>query len=119
LVDVEPLRGQHDSGLILVGPLLSLSINSGYRYFYIAGNGSKVYETISLGFVEVETNAQTQRAEFIEKLESRFAEVLIFDSLLEIAHAVHTRWPKEETAKFLAFAKLEAKPQMPVPGLVP
>ena len=54
LIDVEPLLGQHDPGMILVGPLLSLSISSSYRYFYIAGNGSKVYETISLGFVEVE-----------------------------------------------------------------
>jgi hypothetical protein len=111
LIDVEPLLGQHDPGMILVGPLLSLSISSSYRYFYIAGNGSKVYETISLGFVEVETNAQTQRADFIEKLESRFAVVLIFGSHLEMAHAVHTRWPNKETAKFLAFAELEAKPK--------
>jgi hypothetical protein len=35
--------------MILVGPLLSLSISSRYRYFYIAGNGSKVYETIFRG----------------------------------------------------------------------
>src|ERR1700733_9891085 len=110
LIDVEPLLGQYDPGMILVGPLLNLSINSGNRYFYIAGNGSKVYETISL-FVEVETNAQTQRADFIKKLESRFAEVLTFDSHLEMAHAVHTRWPNEETAKFLALAEQEAKPK--------
>jgi hypothetical protein len=108
LIDVEPVLDQHDPGMILVGPLLSRSPNSGYRYFYIAGNGSKVYETISL-FVEVETNAQTQRADFVEKLKSRFAEVLTFGSHLEMAHAVHTRWPNWETAKFLAFAELEAK----------
>jgi hypothetical protein len=109
LIDVEPLLGQHDPGMILVGPLLSLSMNSQYRYFYIAGNGSKVYETIGLGFVEVETNAQTQRADFIEKLEIRFEEVLTFGSQLEMAHAAHTRWPNAETARFLALAELEAK----------
>ena len=110
LIDVEPLLGQHDPGMILVGPLLSPSINSRNRYFYIAVNGSKVYETINLGFVEVEADAQTQRADFIKKLESRFAEVLTFGSQLEMAHAVHTRWPNEETAKFLAFAEREVKP---------
>ena len=108
LIDVEPVLDQHDPGMILVGPLLSRSLNSGYRYFYIAGNGSKIYETISL-FVEAETNAQTQRADFIEKLKSRFAEVLTFGSHLEMAQAVHTRWPNWETAKILAFAELEAK----------
>ena len=41
LRDLEPLLGQYDPGLILVGPVLSLSI-SGYRYFNIAANGSKV-----------------------------------------------------------------------------
>jgi hypothetical protein len=111
LIDVEPLLGQHDPGMILIGPLLSLSIKSQHRYFYIADNGSKVYETIGLGFVEVETNAQTQRADFIEKLESRFAEVLTFGNHLEMAHAVHTRCPNAETARFLAFAELEAKPR--------
>src|SRR5580704_14642785 len=110
LIDVEPVLDQHDPGMILVGPLLSRSLNSGYRYFYIAGIGSKVYETISL-FVEVEADAQTQRADFIEKLETRFAEVLTFGSHLEMAHAAHTRWPNKETAKFLTFAELEAKPK--------
>jgi hypothetical protein len=110
-LDVDPLLGQYDPGAILVGPLLSLSMSSSYRYFYIAGNGGKVYETISLGFVEVETDAQTQRADFIEKLKSRFAEVLTFGSHLELGHAVHMRWPNEETAKFLALAELEAKPK--------
>ena len=111
LIDVEPFLGQHDPGMILVGPLLSHSLNSGYRYFYIAGSGSKIYETISL-FVEVETNAQTQRADFIEKLESRFrGSVEPSAATLEMARAVHTRWPNKETTKFLAFAQLEAKPK--------
>ncbi len=108
-IDVEQRLGQYDPGVIFVGPLLSLSKNSRYRYFYIAGNGSKVYENISLGFIENETNAQTQRADFIEKLTSRFAEVLSYDSAVEMAHAVHARWPSVETARFLAFAGLEAK----------
>jgi Sel1 repeat len=111
LINVEPLLGQHDPGVILVGPLLSLSMNSSYRYFYIAGKGSKVYETISLGFEEVEAVAQARRADFIEKLNSRFAEVLTFVSHLEMARAVHMRWPNEETTKFLALAELEAKPK--------
>jgi hypothetical protein len=109
MVDLDPLVGQYDPGMILVGPLLSHSKNSKYRYFYVAGNGSKVYETISLGFVEVEEDAQTQRVDFAEKLRSRFAEVLILGSLLEMAHAVHVRWSNVETARFLAFAELEAK----------
>jgi hypothetical protein len=109
MVDLEPLVGQYDPGMILVGPLHSHSKNSKYRYFYIAGNGSKVYEAISLGFVEVETIAQTQRADFVVKLESRFAEVLTFGSFPEMARAVHERWPNVETVRFLAFAELEAK----------
>src|SRR5450755_3255813 len=108
-IDVEPLLGRYDPGMILVGPLLSLSMSSSYRFFCIAGSGGKVYETISLGFVEVETDAQTQRADFIEKLESRFAEVSTFGSHLELARAVHTRWPNEETARLLAFAEVEVK----------
>ena len=111
LIDVETVLGQHDPGMIVVGPLQSLSINSGYRYFYIAGNGKKVYETISLGFVEVAANAQKQRADFIKKLKGRFAEVFTFDSHLEMAQAVHSRWPNGETAKFLGFAELGAKPK--------
>ncbi len=115
-LDVEPLLGQYDPGIILVGPLLSLSMSSSYRYFHIAGKGGKVYETISLGFVEVETDAQAQRADFIEKLESRFAEVLIFVSHLELVHAVHMRWPNEETAKFVALAELELKSKSKAAG---
>ena len=109
MVDLEPLVDQYDPGMILVGPLLSHSINSRYRYFYIAGKGSKVYETISLGFLEVETPGQNRRANFVEKLKIHFAEVSTFDSLVEMAHAVHARWPNVETARLLAFAKLEAK----------
>ena len=108
LIDVESFLGQHDPGMIMIGPVLSLSINSRDRYFYVAGYGSKVYETISLGFVGVDTNADKQRTDFIEKLQRRFAEVLTFGSHLEMAHAVHTRWPNEETATFLAVAELEA-----------
>jgi hypothetical protein len=109
LVDLDPLVGQYDPGIILVGPLLSHSKNSTYHYFYIAGDGSKIFETIKLGFVEVETIARTQRANFVGKLESRFSEVLVFGGLLELAHAVHARWPNVETARFLAFAELEGK----------
>ena len=54
MVDLEPLVGQYDPGMILAGPLLSHSKNSRFHYFYIAGNGNKVYETINLGFVDVE-----------------------------------------------------------------
>ena len=114
--DLEPLVGRFDPGLILIGPLIFA-----YRYFDIAGNeskifdpdliivgplsfdiagnGSKVYEIVDLGF-----GASGQRAKFIEKLESRFAEVMTFGSQLEMANAVHEHWPNEETAKVLAFA---------------
>ena len=78
MVDLEPLVGQYDPGMIFVGPLLSHSKNSRFHYFYIAGNGTKVYETINLGFVDVESNARTQRADLVVKLESRFTEVLTF-----------------------------------------
>jgi hypothetical protein len=107
--DVESLLGRYEPGMILVGPLLSLSMSASNRCFYVAGNGGKVYETISLGFVEFQADAQTQRADFIERLESRFAEVLTFGSHLELARAAHTRWPNEETAKILTFAELEVK----------
>ena len=109
LIDVERRLGQFGPEVVLVGPLLSFAINSRYRYFYIAGNGSEVYENISLGFMEVESEAQTQRADFIETLANRFAEVLTFGDQLEMTHAVYTRWPNAETAKFLAFAELKGK----------
>jgi hypothetical protein len=103
--ELEPILGQYDPGMILVGPLLSLSMSSTYRYFYLAGNGNKVCETVALGFVEDESNAQTQRADVVEKLKSRFEEVVTFDSHLEMARAVHTHWPNKETEKFLALAE--------------
>ena len=108
-VDLDQLVGRYDPGMILVGPLLSHSKDSRYHYFYIAGDGIKIYETIILGFVKVETIARTQRANFVEKLESRFSEVLVFGGLLEMAQAVHARWPNAETASFLTFAELGAK----------
>jgi hypothetical protein len=111
MVDLDPLVDQYDPGMILVGPLLSHSKNSRYHYFYIAGNGSKIFETIILGFVEAETIARTQRANFVEKLESRFSEVLVYGGLFEMAQAVHARWPNAETAGFLAFAEPAAKPE--------
>jgi hypothetical protein len=126
--DLEPLLGRFHPGLILIGPLIST-----YRYFDtagneskifhpgliivgplsfdIAGNGSKVYEIVDLGFGQAETNAQAQRAKFIEKLESRFAEVMTFGSQLEMANAVHEHWPNAETAKVLAFAVKATKPE--------
>ena len=70
LIDVQSFLGQHDPRMIMIGPVLSVP-DSRHRYFYVAGNGSKVYETI---FVEVDTNADKQRTDFIEKLRSRFAE---------------------------------------------
>ena len=105
MVDLDPLIGQYDTGVILVGPLLSHSKNSKYHYFHIAGNGSKIFETIILGFVDLERIARTQRANFVEKLESHFSEVLVFGGLLEMAQTVHARWPNAETASFLAFAE--------------
>jgi hypothetical protein len=109
MVDLDPLIGQYDTGVILVGPLLSHSKNSKYHYFHIAGNGSKIFETIILGFVDLERIARTQRANFVEKLESHFSEVLVFGGLLEMAQTVHARWPNAETASFLAFAEQGAK----------
>ena len=113
--ELEPLLGQYDPGIILVGPLLSLSMSSSYRYFYLAGNGDKVCETVALGFVEDEADAQNQRADIVEKLGSRFEEVKTFGGHLEMAHAVHTRWPNKETEKFLALAEREvmSKPAAP------
>src|SRR5205807_6260140 len=111
LTDLEPLLAQYDPGKVLVGPLLNLSINSSFRFFYIAGNGRKVYESISLGFVEAEADAQLQRADIVARLENRFKEVKILGSQLELAQAAHTLWPNDETARFLATAALEAKLQ--------
>ena len=114
--ELEPLLSQYDPGMILVGPLLSLSMSSTYRYFYLAGNGDKVCETVALGFVEDEVDAQSQRAAIVEKLGSRFEEVMTFDSHLEMAHAVHTHWPNKETEKFLALADREVMSKPAVAG---
>src|ERR1700674_4290288 len=110
LRDLEPLLGQYDPGLLLVGPVLSFSIG-GYRYFYIAANGSKVYETIGLGVFENEADAETKRADIIAMLKSRFTEILTFDTHREMAHAANSRWPNEETAQALASATLLMEPE--------
>jgi hypothetical protein len=115
--ELEPVLGQYDPGMVLVGPLLSLSMSSTYRYFYLAGNGNKVCETVAVGFVEDESNAQSQRADVVEKLKSRFEEVVTFGSHLEMARAVHTHWPNKETAKFLALAEREMMSKPAVSGL--
>ena len=81
MVDLEPLVGRYDPGMILVGPLLSHSKNSRYHYFYIAGDGSKIYETIILGFVKVETIARTQTRKFCRETgESLFGGVGLWRS---------------------------------------
>ena len=70
VIDLERLLDQYDSGAVLIGPLLSLSLKSSYRYFYIAGKGSDVYEaTLGLGVIKSEAAAQRQRADVIKKLE--------------------------------------------------
>ena len=112
LTDLEPLLGQYDAGEMLVGPL-SLSLNSNFRYFEIAGNGNKVYETIALGFNEAETDAQRQREGVVEKLKSRFDKVTILGSHLELAETAHRLWPNQETIRALVAASLEAKLKSP------
>jgi hypothetical protein len=109
LSDLEPLLGQYDPGLILVGPVLSLP-SSGYNYLYIAANGRKVYEAIGLGFFENEADAEIQRASIVAILESRFKEMLTFGSHCEMVRAVNTRWPNDEMVKVLASATPAAKP---------
>src|SRR5277367_2054486 len=111
MIDLEPLIGGFDPGMILVGPLLSSWNGSSHRYFRIAGDGSKVYRSVDLGVVVVETEAQKQRADLIERLESRFAGVAIFGTHLEMVHAVHALWPNSETAEVLASAALAAHPE--------
>src|ERR1700736_6686503 len=101
LADLEPLLRQYDPGKVLIGPLLNLWTNSSFRVFNIAGNGGKFHETIGLGFVKVETDAQRRRADIVTLLESRFGEVQIFDSQLEMARVAHTLWANDETSRFL------------------
>ena len=105
LRDLEPLLGQYDPGLILVGPVLSFSIG-GYRYFFVAANGSQVYQAIGLGHFENEADAESLRADIIAIVKTLFTEMLSFDNHYEMAHAANTRWPNEETAKVLASATL-------------
>jgi hypothetical protein len=107
-IDLEQLLTQYEPKAVFVGPILSLSINASYRYLYIAGNGSKVYHSIGLGFVENELDAQKQRADIIEKLKPRFAELVTFGSHTEMARTVNARWRTEETARVLAAAEREA-----------
>jgi hypothetical protein len=111
LTDLEPILRQYDPGKILVGPLGHLWTNSSFRVFNIAGNGGKIHETIGLGFVKVETDAQRRRTDIVAVLQSRFGEVQIFDCQLEMARAAHTLWANDETARFLATATLESKLQ--------
>jgi hypothetical protein len=108
LVDLDRVLDQYDAGRALVGPVLNLSINSSFRFFYIAGNGGKIYQSIGLGFIEAEPEAERQRGDIVAKLQSRFGEVTVLDNLLEMARAANRLWPKEETARFLATAALEA-----------
>jgi hypothetical protein len=97
VIDLESLLNQYDPGAVLIGPLLRLSLKSSYRYFYIAGKGSDVYEaTLGLGVIKSEAAAQRQRADVVKKLESRFAEVLTFDGDVAMLQAVRARWSKEE-----------------------
>jgi hypothetical protein len=111
--DLERLVADFQSERVLVGPLMSLRISASYRYFYLAGNGKKTYQSIGLGFCENESHAQQQRADLIEDLKSRFAQVEAFDSHTEMARAVHTHWPTEEAARVLAAAESEARAHLP------
>ena len=109
LADLEPLLRQYHPEKVLVGPSLNLWTNSSFRVFKIAGNGGKIYETVGLGFVKVEADAQRRRADIVAVLESRFGEVQTFDSQLEMAQAAHTLWANDETARFLATATAESR----------
>jgi hypothetical protein len=109
LTDLEPLLHQYDPEKVMVGPLLNLWTNSSFRVFNIAGKGGKIHETIGLGFVELEIDAQRRRADIVAALESCFTEVQFFDSQLEMAQAAHTLWANDETARFLATVSWESK----------
>ena len=109
LTDLEALLHQYDPEKVLVGPLLNLWTNSSFRVFNIAGKGGKIHETIGLGFFELEIDARRRRADIVAVLESRFGEVQIFDSQLEMALAAHTLWANDETARFLATVSRESK----------
>jgi hypothetical protein len=97
VIDLERLLDQYDSGAVLIGPLLRLSLKSSYRYFYIAGKGGAVYQaTLGLGVIKSEAAAQRQRADVIKKLEGRFAEVLSFEGDVAMLQGVRARWSKEK-----------------------
>jgi hypothetical protein len=109
LIDLESLLGRYEAAKILVGPVLRLSGGSISRYFFIAGNGSKIYHSIGLGAVVGEWNAQQQRADIVEKLRGRFAEVITFDNFIAMAHSAHRFWPNAETIGVLRVLTREAK----------
>ena len=109
LTDLEPLVHQYDHEKVLVGPLLNLWTNSSFRVFNIAGKSGKIYETIGLGFFELEMDAQRRRAGIVAALEGRFGEVESFDNQLEMAQMAHTLWANDETARFLATVSWESK----------
>jgi hypothetical protein len=111
LTDLEPLLLQYDPEKVLVGPLLNLWTNSSFRVFSIAGKGGNIHETIGLGFVEREIEAQGRRADIVAALEGCFSEVQLFDSQLEMAQMAHTLWANDETARFLATVSWESKPR--------
>jgi hypothetical protein len=111
LTDLEPLLHQYDQEKVLVGPLFNLWTNSSFRAFNIAGKSGRIYETVGLGFFELETIAQRRRADIVTSLEGCFGEVKIFDSQLKMAQAAHTLWANEETARVLATAEWESKPR--------
>jgi hypothetical protein len=109
LTDLESLLHQYDPEKVLVGPLLNLWTNSSFRIFNIAGKGGKIHETIGLGFVEFEIDAERRRADIVAALERSFSEVQPFDSQLEMAQTAHTLWANDETARFLATVSRESK----------
>jgi hypothetical protein len=111
LTDLESLLRQYDPEKVLVGPLLNLWTNSSFRMFNIAGKGGKIHETVGLGFVEFEIDAERRRADIVAALESCFSEVQPFDSQLEMAQMAHTLWANDETARFLATVSRESKPR--------
>jgi hypothetical protein len=100
MIELEALIGQYNPGILLVGPVLDRWDDSTHRYFEIAGNGSEVYRRVDLGSVRA-IEAQRQRADIVEKLGSRFVGVMTFASPQEMAQAVYSRWPNNETAKIL------------------
>jgi hypothetical protein len=111
LTDLEPIRRQYDHEKLLVGPLFNLWTNSSFRVFNIAGKSGKIYETIALGFFELEMVAQRRRADIVAALEACFGEVEIFDTRLEMAQKAHALWANDETAQLLATVSRESKPR--------